>query len=377
MNEQHESADLPHLSDERVAEMERSVFASISEERVAHKRARRGKWWLSGAAAAAVIVVAAVIAPSIGGLVGGASYSSADAPVVVLDGAEMAPEEFSGADSEADTSVMGARQELGGVTSERAIITNASATVVVDDVTESSKTIAEAALSRDGYVESMSIGRSGGVYPIEEYGDGVAQDTMPYPYTPDGAWITVRLPSDELDAMVRELSTLGEVTSSSINRQDVTDQTVDLTARIESAEASVDRLIDLMTEATSVADLLAAESALSERQAMLESYQQQLESIEGQVAMSSLTVTLTPKTEPVEADPAGFTDGVIAGWNGLVATMNGIVIALGFMLPWLAAMAIAASIVWSVVRVVRTKRRAKLAAGSLATTQEDHADSTQ
>ena len=57
--------------------------------------------------------------------------------------------------------------------------------------------------------------------------------------------------------------------------------------------------------------------------------------------MSSLTVTLEPVTEPVEADPAGFTDGLTAGWNGLVATLNGIVIALGFLLPWLVVIAIA------------------------------------
>ena len=73
--------------------------------------------------------------------------------------------------------------------------------------------------------------------------------------------------------------------------------------------------------------------------------------------MSTLSVTLVPDTEPVEADPAGFTDGLAAGWNGLVATLNGIVIALGFLLPWLAVAAVVALIVWGVVRLVRGRRR--------------------
>ena len=121
----------------------------------------------------------------------------------------------------------------------------------------------------------MSIGQSGQVYPVDP-SSGVVYDSS-YPYTPDGAWITVRVPADELTGMVRELSALGEVTASSVNRQDVTEQTVDLRARIEASQASVDRLTELMSQATSVADLIAAESALAERQATLESYQAQLE----------------------------------------------------------------------------------------------------
>ncbi len=74
--------------------------------------------------------------------------------------------------------------------------------------------------------------------------------------------------------------------------------------------------------------------------------------------MSTLSVTLTPVVEPVTADPAGFGDGLVAGWNGLVATLNGIVIAIGFLLPWLAVAAIAGLIVWAIVRWVRRRRGA-------------------
>ena len=163
------------------------------------------------------------------------------------------------------------------------------------------------------------------------------------------------MPSDQLDSVVSELSDLGEVTASSINRQDVTEQTIDLRARVAAEQASVDQLTALLAQAQSVSDLVAIESALAERQANLESYQQQLEYLDGQVAMSSLTVTLVPHSEPVEADPAGFTDGLAAGWNGLVATLNGIVIALGFLIPWIVVVGIAALIVWWIVRIVRRR----------------------
>jgi len=360
---------LPELTAQRIDEIENALFADIAKERHA-KSARRGRWWIGGAAAAAVIVVAAIIAPNIGSLVGSSAGGSSDSAVMPaspemirgvdgtdLDGVEL----FSGADDSfvlEGEAGMAASEERAA---ERDIITNASATLVVDDVPGAAETIAQAAESRDGYVESMSIGQSGVAVQIDP-STGIAYDSMIYPYTPDGAWITVRVPADELTGMVRELSALGEVTSSSVDRQDVTEQTVDLRARITSAEASVDRLTELMGEATSVADLLAAESALAERQATLEAYQAQLESLESMVAMSSLTVTLVPETIPVEADPAGFADGLAAGWNGLVATLNGIVIALGFLIPWILVLAIAVLIVWAIVRFVRRRRAARDAA---------------
>jgi hypothetical protein len=357
--------ELPELDDRRIDEIEQALFADIARDRDAARArsTRRGRWWLAGGAAAAVIVVAAILAPSIVPLVspvneaGGSSDSAIepgiapDAPVTESDGGGAVT-----GDDLGDTADSGATLAEPDAAA-RDIITTASATVVVDDVAVAAQQVGERAVAHDGYVEAMSVGTSGAPADPES---GVVSDssTSPYPapYPTDAAWITVRVPSAELPAMIDELSGIGEVTASAIDRQDVTEQTVDLEARIDAAQASVDRLLDLMAEATSTADLLAAEAALAERQALLESYQQQLESLEGQVAMSTLTVTLTPVVVPVEADPAGFADGLAAGWNGLVATLNGIVVALGFLLPWLAVAAVAALIVWAIVRGVRGRR---------------------
>jgi hypothetical protein len=372
---------LPELSDERVEHIENRVFGEIARQRQLRSSRRRTGWWIGGAAAA-VIVVAAVIAPSVGSMVGGFSTTeAADAPAV-------GPATGSGS-SESDVSaeVKGLTDSAGGSATAdlnqsgavadpaRDIITTATATVVVTDVAAASATIASSAQAHDGYVESMSIGQSGQVIPVEPMDGGIAYDpSMPYPYTPDGAWVTVRVPADQLAAVTGELATIGEVTASSTNRQDVTAATLDLEARISAAQASVDRLTLLMTQAGSLADLIAAESALSERQATLESYQQQLKYYDDQVAMSTLTVTLTPEQEVVTADPAGFGDGLAAGWNGLVATLNGIVVAIGFLLPWLAIIALAALIVWGIVRLVRRRRQTPSAPASTATTTPAGAD---
>lgn len=361
------SAPLPELTDERIDAIERALFADISRERTA-KRARRGRWWIGGAAAAAVIVVAAVIAPNVGGLV--ADSSGGGGSAVAPGEGVVAPDTGAGSDMSAGgdgTKAPGAASVPGAGDSSSAgrdIITTATATVIVDDVAAAAKTVGDAAVAQGGYVESMSVGQSSGAMPVDP-DTGVAYDTStPYPYPDAGGSITVRVPSDQLSATMSRLSSVGEVTASSINRQDVTEQTVDLKARVEASQVSVDRLTELMKQATSVADLIAAETALADRQATLESDQAQLKSLESMVDLSSLTVTLQPASEPVKADTTGFFDGLVAGWNGLVATLNGLVIALGFLIPWLIVLGIAAVIVWFVVRLARRRRRPAVAAGS-------------
>jgi len=381
------AASLPELSPQRIDEIEDAVFADIAQDRsrATAQRRRRGRYWIAGGAAAALIVVAAVIAPSVGAMISptGASDSSAiapPAPDTAADGTAESSEDSRDSAPLADAAG-GAASDTSAPTAGRDIVTTASATVTVEDVDAAARTVADTAAAHGGYVESLSIGSDGTLYPVDPAvtdmnGGVIAPDVMPYPLPTDGAWITVRVPADELTDVLGSLDDLGTVTATNVDRQDVTSQTVDLQARIDAAQASVDRLTQLMGQAQSVSDLIAAESALSERQALLESYQQQLKMLDDQVAMSTLSVTLTPEVEPVTADPAGFGDGLAAGWNGLVATLNGIVVAIGFLIPWLAVALVAGLIVWLIVRAVRRRRAARAVppAEAAASTEKSQTD---
>jgi hypothetical protein len=350
---------LPDLDDARIAAMERTVFARIGDE-VADRRRRRVRGWTIGGAAAAVVLLAAIIAPAVtSGLTTQNTATSYDSSFSGSDGfgVQSVPEGAIGGAESAPLEVMpgaagGSAADAGAATgTDREIVSNASASIVVDDVRAAADEISAAAEARGGYVESRSVGQTGAM-PAE--GGAMIEPAMPYG-AGDG-WITVRVPADQLTAAVAALDEVGEVTTSTVSAQDVTDQAIDLRARISAAEASVARLTELMAQAESTADLIAAESALQERQAALDADRQQLAFLEGQVDLASLSVQLTLHTVAVEADPAGFGDGLVAGWNGLVATLNGIVISLGFLLPWIAVLAVAAAIVWGVRRGVRRAR---------------------
>lgn len=360
------SPRLPALSDERVDDIETAVFAGIARDRARAGSRRRGLW-LGAGAAAVVIVVAAAVAPLVAGVVspptvGGSTADSAVAPAEpgMAGGSEIAKDDTAGGSAASAPTDLSSAPSATDVI-DRQIIATASATIVVDDIAAGARSVAAAAAGMGGYVESMTVGQSGVVLPL----NGAAYDVAPtngsqlYPSSSDGGWVTVRVPSDQLMPLIDQLSNVGEVTASSLTRQDVTDQTIDLQARIDASQASVDRLTELMTQATSTADLIAAEAALADRQATLESYQQQLKYLSDQVDLSTLTVTLEPAAVPVDADPAGFADGIAAGWNGLVATLNAVVISIGFLIPWIVVVAVIAAVVWAIVTLARRGRKSR------------------
>lgn len=344
--------DLPPLSDEAVDRIEEAVFAQIAEERdaaaarpaAARAHARRRGWLTAGGVAAAFAVGVLVTPPILNatGSFSTASSGSAASPEPYHAASGTVP----GAESAKDLAASSAGGSSSSANTARDVIRTGSATVQVDDVRKAADALAALAAKHGGFVESQQIGSAqtplttdGGIVP---------------PPTGDG-WVTLRVPAADLDAVMDALRTQGTVLATSIGTNDVTTATTDLHAQIDSLTASVTRLTQLMSQATSVADLLTAETALTDRQTQLQSAQQQLKDLESQVAMSSVQVTLV-REAPAAADPAGFGDGLAAGWKGLIVSLNALVIALGFLLPWLALALVVALIVWGIVRARRARR---------------------
>ncbi|KJL35887.1 DUF4349 domain-containing protein [Microbacterium azadirachtae] len=355
---------LPPLSDDTVDRIEEAVFAQIAEERdterahtaLTRRRARR-RGWLTAGGVAAAFAVGVLVTPAILNATGAASSgsSAASAPYDTTP----RPQSLSGVAKDMAPSSGGAASSAGGsapsTNEARDVIRTGSATVQVDDVRKAADALAALAKKHGGFVESQQIGSAQG--PVATDGGIVP------PPSGDG-WVTLRVPVADLDAVMDALREQGTVLATSIGTNDVTTATTDLRAQIDSLTASVTRLTQLMSQATSVSDLLTAETALTDRQSQLQSAQQQLKDLESQVAMSSVQVTLV-REAPAAADPAGFGDGLAAGWKGLIVSLNALVIALGFLLPWLALALVVALIVWAIVRTRRARRTRRAIAGSM------------
>jgi hypothetical protein len=177
----------------------------------------------------------------------------------------------------------------------------------------------------------------------------------------DSATVTLSVPENQLDGVLAEVGKLGKVTSQQEQSQDVTDQLVDVTSRIATQQASVDRVRQLLAQAKSISDVVQIEDELTKREADLESMEHQQDELTGQVAMSTVNLQLDRTAPPPPSVPAagpapGFGSGIAGGWHALGETVRVVLLVLGAALPFLLGIGIPALVVWWFVRRRRTAR---------------------
>lgn len=195
-------------------------------------------------------------------------------------------------------------------------------------------------------------------------------ETAPDEWTEGSAALTMRIPSEDLDAVVDDLRKLGTVDEYSTDSTDVTVEVTDLEARISTLRASTERIEALLVEAKDISDIITLENELANRQAELESLEARQRGLDDQVSMSTIYLSLT--TEPVvivdEDSPDSFWDGLVAGWNGLVSFISVALVAFGVMLPWLIVMALIALVVILLVRRNKSRKASRADAAPTAPT---------
>ncbi len=176
---------------------------------------------------------------------------------------------------------------------------------------------------------------------------------------PGSAQLTLRIPSASLNKALDELKALGIARDTSIYSTDVTAQSQDLTARITALQTSVDRLLALLSKASSTDNLLAIESALSDRQANLESLESQKRNLDSQVQLSTVSLYLVSEKDTPAETPDTFWSGLVAGWGAFVAFWSAVLVTLGVLAPWLIAAGIVTAIVLIWVKLASRRRRNK------------------
>ncbi|WP_413467199.1 DUF4349 domain-containing protein [Mycolicibacterium sp. 120270] len=170
--------------------------------------------------------------------------------------------------------------------------------------------------------------------------------------------IVLRVPVEKLDGVVRELKTLGTVQTAETRSEDVTAQRVDMDARIKALQTSVDRLLAIMRDAKDPEALIAAEDALSQRQADLDSLRAQRDALGDRIAYSTVDVTFVAETVggPVPEQYQGFFGQVERGWDALVSVARNLWLLFGLLLPWLVVLVVAAGIGYGLLRLVKARR---------------------
>ena len=223
------------------------------------------------------------------------------------------------------------------VSIDRSIIKTSSLTIRVKNVEKSITQAQDLATQFEGRVDDSS-----------QYKNPGSEDSL-------SANLTIRVPSANLEKALEAFKGLGDVESSSISATDVTMQKVDLDARIAALTTSIERFRELITSATNTSDLIAAETALAERQAELDSLTAQLKYLSEQVDMSVIYLALLPNDSFSAIKPIGFLAGIEKGFVALLNAAANLTSILGYFIPWFVAILVIVAIFKLISRIRKNR----------------------
>jgi predicted anti-sigma-YlaC factor YlaD len=170
---------------------------------------------------------------------------------------------------------------------------------------------------------------------------------------------TLRVPGDRLPDALARLRQLGQVVEDAQGSQDVTDQIVDLDARLASARATEQRLTELLRGRTGkLSDVLEVERELARVRLDVERLDAEKTNVGRRVSYATIGVTIMEERKAgLDAGPLSLATRVrIAAADGLESALESIALALLFLLragPTLLLWGAAAGFVWMFGRRIK------------------------
>jgi hypothetical protein len=207
-------------------------------------------------------------------------------PVVEMPAAEAPAPAF---DSSGST-VVDAYNPAQPQAQERLVIENADLAIVVKDPKARMAEINALANEFGGFVVSSNLYQS-----FTSFGVEVPEAT-----------IVIRVPSERLDeALVRIKEGAVDIQYENRSGQDVTNQYVDLQARLKAKQAAEQKLLEILDQAVRAEDVLAIYLQVQNVQTEIEQLKGQIQYLEESAALSSISVRLIAEegTQPIEVGP--------------------------------------------------------------------------
>lgn len=177
---------------------------------------------------------------------------------------------------------------------ERKIIRNASITLEADEPAKAAQRVASVAEARGGFVVTSETRQQGGSKGEKGY----------EVYT-----VELRVPAAQFDAALADIRGAGaSVTAQKITGRDVTEEYIDLEARLRTQRALEAQLLEIMRGARSVSDAVAVQRELTNVRTEIERVEGRRRFLENQSSLSTIAVTIQPPAPLVST--TGFFRGV-------------------------------------------------------------------
>jgi len=109
----------------------------------------------------------------------------------------------------------------------------------------------------------------------------------------ESSYLVVRVPVKTFNSAIGSLESLGRVSSRSVEAEDVTEQYVDIQARLKNRIALRDRLKQLLEKAKDVKDILSIETELNRVQSDIDSMEGRIKILKDQVDFATISLHLS------------------------------------------------------------------------------------
>ena len=230
----------------------------------------------------------------------------------------------------------------------RLLIRNVSITLETATYQTTYDSIIEAISKNGAYIENSNVTGTGKKNNLHE------------------ATIVIRVPAENMDALIKALDGNGTVTSSSESVQDVTLEYIDMESRISALKTERDSITKLREQADDLDTILELQDKISEINYEIENYESSLLVMQNQITYSTLTLNIKEVIEETEVADSEEVRNTTLGdkmWAALKGSLNfllilvqGILIVLSALLPVIVIIGIPVTIV---LIVRHRKKKAK------------------
>lgn len=251
--------------------------------------------------------------------------------VAIQDGSSSAPEFARTSQDPGDTGARQAPETSQSVSLERSsqsspttrrIIRNAELTLESEYPEETQKQVSAIAESKGGFVTETQQSSSDR--------RGSARDTI---------LVSLRVPAEKFAETLEEIRKIaGRVVFENIKGQDVTEEFIDIEARLKAHRALEDQFLEIMKRANSVADAMNVQRELANVRAEIEKIEGRKRFLEDQVGLSTIKLRIqTPAA--ISASGAGFgqrlIESVSTGFDAALGFVLGMITVVIALIPFL------------------------------------------
>lgn len=234
-------------------------------------------------------------------------------------------------------------------TSDPASTAEATGTTLVAAANESLPDVRHAALANRKIIYNTSIGLVVKSYPAFEsklpglvsvHGGFVAsnQTQRKFQNEQSGTWI-VRIPVDQYSAFLDGVHSLGFAESRKENAQDVTEEFVDIEARIKNKKQLEARVISILDERSGkLVDVLEIERELSRVREEIERMEGRIRYLADRTSLATVTINCREQQEYQPATAPSLANRIKEAWSDSIGAMRfaggNLLVASVALLPW-------------------------------------------